>query len=58
MDLGYEIIEENSTNYVETGVVYDRKTINVNIYFAEQIAQIIDLEPEPKSMKECKKRSD
>jgi len=57
-DLGYERIEENSTNYVETGVVYDRKTINVDIYFAEQIAQIIDLEPEPKSMKECKMRSD
>ena len=38
--------------------MYDRQKINVDIYFAEQIAQIIDLEPEPKSMKECKKRSD
>jgi hypothetical protein len=40
------------------GVVYDREKINVDIYFAEQIAQNIDLEPEPKSMKECKKHSD
>jgi hypothetical protein len=50
-------IIEHSTNYVETGEVYDRKTTNVDIYFAEKIAKI-DLDPEPKTMIECKKRSD
>jgi len=30
-----ERIIENSTNYVETGEVYDRKTTNVDIYFAD-----------------------
>jgi hypothetical protein len=50
-------IMENSTNYVETREIYDRKTINVDIYFAEKIAKI-DLDPEPKTILECKKRSD
>ena len=44
-----ERIIENSTNYVETGEVYDRKTTNVDIYFAEKIAKI-DLDPEPKTL--------
>ena len=52
-----ERILENSTNYVETEEIYDRKTTNVDIYFAEKIAKI-DLDPEPKSLIECKKRSD
>jgi hypothetical protein len=52
-----ERIEEISTNYAETGVTYERKTTNVDIYFAEKIAKI-DLDPEPKSILECKKRSD
>ena len=52
-----ERIIDNSTNYVETGKVYDRKTTNVDIYFAEKIAKI-DLDPEPKTLIECKKRSD
>jgi hypothetical protein len=50
-------IMENSTNYVETGEIYVRKTINVDIYFVEKIAKI-DLDPEPKTILECKKRSD
>jgi hypothetical protein len=52
-----ERIIENSTNYVETGEVYDRKPTNVDIYFAEKIAKI-DLDPEPKILIECKKLSD
>ena len=53
-----ERIEEISTNYVDTGEIYNRKTTIVDIYFAEKIAKIIDLDPEPKSMAECKQRSD
>ena len=50
-------IMENSTNYVDTGAIYDRKTTNVDIYFAKKIAKI-DLDLEPKSVTECKKHSD
>jgi len=50
-----ERIIENSTNYVETGGVYDRKTTNVDIYFTEKIAKI-DLDPEPKTLIEFKMR--
>jgi hypothetical protein len=53
-----ERIEEISTNYVDTGETYNRETTIVNINFAEKIAKIIDLDPEPKSMAECKQRSD
>ena len=52
-----ERIEEISTNYAETGVTYERKTTNVDIYFAEKIAKV-DPDREPKSILECKKRFD
>lgn len=52
-----ERIEEISTNYAETGVTYERKTTNVNIYFAKKIAKV-DLDPESKSILECTKHSD
>jgi len=42
---------------LKQGEVYDRKTTNVDIYFAEKIAKI-DLDPEPKTFVECKKHSD
>ena len=58
VDLECDRIIENSTNYVETGEIYERKTTNVDIFFAAKIAKIIDLDPEPKSLLECKKRSD
>jgi hypothetical protein len=53
-----ERIEEISTNYVDIGETYNRKTTIVDIYFAEKIVKIIDVDPEPKSMAECKQRSD
>ena len=37
---------------------YKRKSIIVNIYFSEQIANILQTDSDPKSMTECKKRSD
>ena len=58
VDLECDRIIENSTNYVETGETYERKTTNVDIFFAAKIAKIIDLDPEPKSLLECKKHSD
>ena len=36
----------------------NRTTANVDIYFAKKIATIIDLDPEPASLTECKERSD
>jgi hypothetical protein len=53
----FERIMENSTNYVDIGEIYDRKTTNIDIYFAEKIEKI-DLDPKPKYLPEYKKRSD
>jgi hypothetical protein len=49
--------EEIATNYVESRESYHRKTIVVDIYFASKIADSMDPDPEPKSMIECRKRS-
>jgi hypothetical protein len=49
-----ERIEEISINYLDTGETYNRKTTILDIYFAEKIAKIIDLDQKPKSMAECK----
>jgi hypothetical protein len=45
-------------NYVESGVLYNRKTIVVDIFFASKIAGSMDLDPKPKSMAKCQKCSD
>jgi hypothetical protein len=50
--------EEIATNYVESEESYHRKTTVVDIYFASKIADSLDLDPEPKSMIECRKCSD
>ena len=50
--------EEIATNYVESGESYNRKTTVVDIYFASKIADSMDPDPEPKSLIECRKRSD
>jgi hypothetical protein len=50
--------EEIATNYVEPGESYHRKTTVVDIYFASKIADSMDPDLEPKSMIECRKRSD
>jgi hypothetical protein len=50
--------EEITTNYVESRESYHRKTTVVDIYFASKIADSMDPDPEPKSMIECRKRSD
>jgi hypothetical protein len=49
---------EISTNYMESGESYHKKTTVVDIYFASKIADSLDPNPEPKSMIECRKRSD
>jgi hypothetical protein len=51
-------VNENSINYVDSGESYDRKTTIVDIYFASSVAETIQNDPDPKSMVECKKRSD
>jgi hypothetical protein len=51
-------VDEISINYIETRESYDRKATVVDIYFSEQIAEILQSDPDPKSMVECKKRSD
>jgi hypothetical protein len=50
-------IQEISINYTDFGESYDRKTTIVDIYFAVAIAEIIQNDPDPKTMAECKKRS-
>jgi hypothetical protein len=51
-------VREISINYVESRESYDRKSTVVDIYFAESIAEIIQNDLDPKTMAECKKRSD
>jgi len=51
-------VREISINYIEYGESYDRKSTIVDIYFAEAIAEIIQNDPDPKTVAECKKRSD
>ena len=51
-------IEEIATNYVEYGELYNRKNTQVDINFVSKIAEAINEDPEPKSMAECRKRSD
>nr|AAK91878.1 Putative copia-type pol polyprotein [Oryza sativa]AAP52115.1 retrotransposon protein, putative, Ty1-copia subclass [Oryza sativa Japonica Group] len=53
-----EINEEISTNYADTGELHHRKTTIVDKHFASKIADIMDPDPEPKSMAECQKHSD
>jgi hypothetical protein len=43
---------------VESGESYHRKTTVADIYFASKIVDSLDLDLEPKSMIECRKRSD
>jgi hypothetical protein len=51
-------VQEISINYLTSGATYDRKTTDVDIYFSTSIAENLQNEPDPKSMVECKKRSD
>lgn len=41
-----------------SGESFDRATANVDIYFAKKIASVVNLDCEPISLTECKKRSD
>ena len=50
-------VREISINYIESRESYDRKSTIVDIYFAEAIAEIIQNDLDPKTMVECKKRS-
>jgi hypothetical protein len=51
-------VQEISINYIDSGESYNRKTTHVDIYFATKIASELRIDPEPKSMVECIKRSD
>ena len=51
-------VDEIAINFIETGESYDHNSIIVDIYFSEQIAHILQTDPDPKSMIECKKHSD
>ena len=50
--------EEMAINYVNSGESINRAMANVDINFAIKIASIIDLDPEPNTLADCKKRSD
>ena len=51
-------VDEIAINFIEIGESYSRKSIIVDIYFSKQIANILQTNSDPKSMTECKKRSD
>ena len=50
--------DEMAINYVNSGESYNRAMANVDVNFAKKIASIIDLDPEPNTLVDCKKRSD
>jgi hypothetical protein len=50
-------VHEIFINYLESRESYDRKTIIIDIYFSAMIAEILENDPDPKTMAECKKRS-
>jgi hypothetical protein len=51
-------IQEISINYTSSGEVYDLSTIIVNPCFSTIIAENFLADPDPKTMAECKRRSD
>jgi hypothetical protein len=51
-------IEEISINYTSSGEVYDRSTTIVNSRFSTIIAESVLVDPDRKTMVECKRRSD
>ena len=51
-------VKEISINYIDSGESYDRKTTIVDMYFSAAIVEIFLNDPNPKTMAECKKRSD
>ena len=53
-----ELNEEIATDYAKSRELYNRKTIVVDINFVSKIAEIIDEDSEPKTMVECRERSD
>ena len=50
--------DEIATNYVESEESFNRKTTVVDINFTSKIADSMDPDPDPKSIIECRKRSD
>ena len=50
-------LEEIAISFVTTEESMNKTTAYADIYFAKKIATIIDLDPEPASLAECKKRS-
>ena len=57
-DESHKGVKEISISYIDSGESYDHKTTVVNIYFSAAIAKIFLNYPDPKTMAECKKRSD
>jgi hypothetical protein len=51
-------VKEIFINYIDSGESYDRKTTVVDMYFFAAIEKIFLNNPDPKTMAECKKRSD
>jgi hypothetical protein len=48
-------VHEISIIYLESGESYDRKITIVDIYFSAMIVEILENDPDPKTMAECKK---
>ena len=51
-------IEEIAINYTESRELYNRQNTYVDINFVYKIAIVINEDPKPKSMAECRKHSD
>jgi hypothetical protein len=50
-------VQKISINYTSSGELLDHTTMVVNSYFSVMITDLLN-DPEPKTMTECKQRSD
>jgi hypothetical protein len=50
-------VREIFINYTSSGELLDRTTMLVNSYFSTMVADLLN-DPDPKTMVECKQRSD
>ena len=50
--------DEMAINYVNSGESFNRAMANVDVNFARKIASIIDPDPRPNNLTDCKRRSD
>jgi hypothetical protein len=58
VDVPDALHDEMAINYVNLGESFNRAMANIDVNFSRKIASIIDLDPGPNTLADCKKRLD